>query len=206
MFSTTNHEPFEFPDGRIKLYDKKKQTVNNAMKYADFSIGKFFEMAKKEAYFKNTIFIVIADHNTRTYGKNLVPINKFHIPALIIGPGVSKGLKYEKLTSQIDIPPTLLNMIGMNVTSPMPGRDLLKLPKNTTGRAIMQFHDTNAFRVGNQVVILQPNKKPIQFELKNDTVFIPVKLNPELAKDALAHITTASYLYKERKYKLKGQK
>jgi len=206
MFSTSNHEPFEFPDGRIKLYDKKKNTVNNAMKYADFSIGKFFEMAKKEAYFKNTIFIIIADHNTRTYGKNLVPINKFHIPALIIGPGVPKDKKYTKLSSQIDIPPTLLNMIGMNVTTPMPGRDLLKLPESTQGRSIMQFHDNNAFRIGNQVVILQPNKDPLQFELKNDTVMIPVKLNPEMAKDALAHVLTASYLYKERKYKLKGQK
>lgn len=202
MFSTSNHEPFEFPDGRIELYDKKKQTVNNAMKYADFSIGKFFEMAKKEAYFKNTIFVVIADHNTRTYGKNLVPINKFHIPALIIGPGVSKGTIYDKLSSQIDIPPTLLDMIGMNVTTPMPGRDLLKLPESVTGRSIMQFNGNNAFRVGNQVVILQPFKEPMQFELKNDTTFIPVKLNPELAKDALAHIASASYLYKERKYKL----
>ena len=68
MFSTSNHEPFEFPDGRIQLYDKKKNTVNNAMKYADFSIGKFFELAKKESYFKNTFFVVIADHITRTYG------------------------------------------------------------------------------------------------------------------------------------------
>jgi len=206
MFSTSNHEPFEFPDGRIQLYDKKKQTVNNAMKYADFSIGKFFEMAKKEAYFKNTIFIVIADHNTRTYGQNLVPINKFHIPALIIGPNVPKGKAYTKLSSQIDIPPTLLNMIGMNVETPMPGRDLLKLPEASTGRSIMQFHDNNAFRVGNQVVILQPNKEPLQFELKNDTVMIPVKLDPEMAKDALAHVIAASNLYKERKYKLKGQK
>ena len=206
MFSTSNHEPFEFPDGRIKLYDKKKQTVNNAMKYADFSIGKFFELAKKEPYFKNTIFIVIADHNTRTYGKNLVPINKFHIPALIIGPGVAKGTIYDKLSSQIDIPPTLLDMIGINITTPMPGRDLLKLPKTTTGRSIMQFNDNNAFRVGNQVVIMQPFKEPLQFELKNDTTFIPVKLNPELAKDALANVAAASYLYKERKYKLKGQK
>lgn len=206
MFSTSNHEPFEFPDRRIKLYDKKKQTVHNAIEYADFSIGKFFEMAKKEAYFKNTIFIVIADHNTRTYGKNLVPINKFHIPALIIGPGVGKGITYNKLSSQIDIPPTLLDMIGMDVTNPMPGRDLLKLPESTIGRSIMQFNGNNAFRVGNQVVILQPFKEPVQFELKNDTTFIPVKLNSELAKDALAHIAAASYLYKERKYKLKGQK
>lgn len=206
MFSTSNHEPFEFPDGRIKLYDKQKQTVHNAMKYADFAIGKFFELAKKETYFKNTIFIVIADHNTRTYGQNLVPINKFHIPALIIGPGVQKGKTYDKLSSQIDIPPTLLNLIGLEIESPMPGRDLFKLPETTIGRSIMQFHNNNAFRVGNRVVIMQPDKEPLQFELKNDTVMIPTKLDPELARDALGHVTAASYLYKERKFKLKSQK
>ncbi len=206
MFSTSNHEPFEFPDGRIALYEKPKQTVHNAMKYADFAIGKFFELAKKEAYFKNTVFIVIADHNTRTYGQNLVPINKFHIPALIIGPGVPQGKKYEKLASQIDIAPTLLNLVGLNLESPMPGRDLLKLPESVTGRAIMQFHNNNAFRVGNQVVILQPDKDPLQFEIKTDTELIPAKLDPELARDALAHVTLASYLYKERKYRLKSDK
>ena len=56
-----------------------------------FLLENFLKWLKKEAYYKNTIFIVIADHNTRTYGKNLVPINKFHIPALIIGPNVPKG-------------------------------------------------------------------------------------------------------------------
>ena len=206
MFSTSNHEPFEFPDGRIQLYDKKKNTVHNAMKYADFSIGKFFELAKKEAYFKNTIFLVIADHNTRTYGKNLVPINKFHIPALLIGPNVPKGKKYEKLCSQIDIAPTALNFIGMDVSNPMPGRNLMHLASNVPGRAIMQFHDNNAFRIENKVVVLQPNKEPLEFEMKNDTVLMPTKLDKEMAKDALAHVTTASYLYKERKYRMKNQK
>lgn len=77
MFSSSNHEPFEFPSGRIELYEEPQATVHNAMKYADFAIGKFFDMAKQEEYYKNTIFIVIADHNTRTYGNNLVPIDKF---------------------------------------------------------------------------------------------------------------------------------
>ncbi|WP_163408438.1 LTA synthase family protein [Flavobacterium ajazii] len=206
MFSTSNHEPFEYPAGRIKPYDKKPATVNNAMKYADFSIGKFFEMAKKEAYFKNTIFIVIADHNTRTYGKNLVPINKFHIPALIMGPGVPKGVSYSKLASQIDIPPTLLSYLGLSFETPMVGRNLNQLDVKTQGRSIMQFNDINAFRVENQVVIMQPNLKPLQFEIKNDTTLIPVKLNEELAKDALAHVITAGNLYKENKYKLRDVK
>ena len=46
MFSSSNHEPFEFPDDKIILYDKEKNTVNNAIKYADYAIGEFFKMAK----------------------------------------------------------------------------------------------------------------------------------------------------------------
>lgn len=206
MFSTSNHEPFEFPDGRIKLFDKQKNTVNNAMKYADFSIGKFFELAKKEAYYKNTLFIVVADHNTRTYGKHLVPIHKFHIPALIIAPGVKKGSKYDKLCSQIDLAPTILEMIGIKTETPMPGRNLKQLKADVKGRSIMQFHDINAFRIENQVVIMQPNKEPLQFKIKNDTIMEPVPLNKEMAKDALAHVTAASNLYKDRKYTIKHKK
>lgn len=203
MFSSSNHDPFEFPDGRIKLYEQPKNTVHNAIKYADFSIGKFFELAKKEDYFKNTVFVVIADHNTRTYGKNLIPMHKFRIPALIVGPDVPHGVKYDKLSSQIDIPPTLLSMIGMKVETPMAGRNILQLSDSVPGRAIMQFHDINAFRVENKVVIMQPGKEPLQFEIKNDTTLVPVALDPELAKDALGHVIAADYMYKEKKYRLK---
>lgn len=202
MFSTSNHEPFEFPDGRIQLYEQPKNTVHNAMKYADFSIGKFFELAKKEAYFKNTIFVVIADHNTRTYGKNLVPVNKFHIPALIIAPNVEKGITYDNLASQMDIPSTVLALSGITTKTPMPGRNLLKLPKETKGRTIMLFHETYAFRVEDDIVILNPNATPLQFKVKSDTELIPVALNEELAKDALAHIVASSNLYKKRVYKI----
>jgi phosphoglycerol transferase MdoB-like AlkP superfamily enzyme len=135
-----------------------------------------------------------------------VPIHKFHIPALIIAPGVAKGSKYDKLCSQIDLAPTILDMIGMNVQTPMPGRNLKKLKSDATGRSIMQFHDINAFRVGDQVVIMQPKKEPLQFRIKNDTVLEPVPLNKELAKDALAHVITASDLYKDRKYTTKKNK
>lgn len=202
MFSTSNHEPFEFPDGRIQLYEQPKNTVHNAMKYADFSIGKFFELAKKEAYFKNTIFVVIADHNTRTYGKSLVPVNKFHIPALIIAPNIEKGITYDNLASQMDIPSTVLALSGITTKTPMPGRNLLKLPKGTKGRTIMLFHETYAFRVEDDIVILNPNAKPLQFKVKSDTELIPVALNEEFAKDAFAHIVASSNLYKKRVYKI----
>lgn len=202
MFSSSNHEPFEFPEDRIELYEQPQATVHNAMKYADFAIGKFFELAKQEEYFKNTVFVIIADHNTRTYGQNLVPIDKFHIPAVILSPNIEPNSKYNKLASQIDIPPTLLNLIGMKTETPMVGRDLINLPDSIAGRSIMQFYDINAFRVENQVVIMQPNKPALQFEIKSDTELVPTALDPELAKDALAHVLAPNYLYKGGKYKL----
>ena len=201
IFSSSNHDPFEYPEGRIELFEEPAATVNNAIKYADYAIGRFFELAKREDYYKNTVILIVSDHNTRTYGKHLVPIHKFKIPALIIGPEINES-KYSKLASQIDLPPTLLDLIGINTVTPMPGRDLLQLPDSVPGRAIMQFHNINAFRVENSVVVLQPGKEPLQFEMKSDTTWIEKPLDKEFAKDALAHIATANYLYKSKKYKL----
>ena len=203
LFSTSNHEPFEYPDGRIVAYEKKKNTLNNAIKYADFSIGKFFDLAKKEAYYKNTIFVIIADHNTRTYGKYLVPIKKFRIPALIIGPNVPRGMIFNLQSSQIDIAPTLLSYSGIITETPMIGRSIFEINSKTKGRSIMQFHDNFAFRVENDIVILQPKSKPLQFKVINDSILKPSKLNTELFKDALAHLIVAQNLYKTRTYRMK---
>ncbi|MDN4015245.1 sulfatase-like hydrolase/transferase, partial [Chryseobacterium gambrini] len=84
----SNHDPFEFPDNKIELYEQPKQTRNNAAKYADFALGYFFEMAKKSDYWKDTIFLVVADHDSRVSGASLVPIQHFHIPGLILGEGI----------------------------------------------------------------------------------------------------------------------
>ncbi len=202
LFSTSNHEPFEFPDGRITLHEQPKNTVNNAIKYADYAIGKFFELAKKEAYYDNTIFVVVADHNTRTFGDYLVPVHKFHIPAVIVGPNVPTSI-YNKLCSQIDLMPTVLDLMGLDVETPMPGRNLVQLPEDTPGRAIMQFHSINAFRVGNEVVILQPKGETVQYHLKNDTTHIKIPVDKQLEEDALSHIVLASKMYNERSYRLK---
>ncbi len=203
MFSSSNHEPFEFPDGKISLYDPEKATVNNAIKYADYAIGEFFKMAKKEDYYKNTVFLIIADHNTRTWGSELVPVNKFHIPALVIGPGIEGGKVYDKLCSQIDIPPTILDLIGLDDETPMVGRDLLQLPDTVPGRALMQFHSTNAFRSGDDLIVLQPDKEALQFKVgPGDDLIQADTVDAELAKDALSHVITASYLYNSKKYRL----
>ena len=57
VFSSSNHDPFEYPDGKIELYEQPKATRNNAAKYADYALGHFFKMAKQSNYWKDTNFL-----------------------------------------------------------------------------------------------------------------------------------------------------
>ena len=126
MFSSTNHTPFEFPDGRIELYEQQKQTVNNAVKYADHALGQFIDRARASDYWADTLFMVVADHDTRVYGDELVPVDKFHIPGVILGADVDSRDGSSPLVSQIDLAPTLLSLMGVDSEHPFPGRDLTR--------------------------------------------------------------------------------
>ena len=168
MLTTSNHDPFEFPDGRIELYEQPKATRNNNVKYADFAVGKFFELAKKEAYYNNTVFLIIADHSTRMRGQDLIPIEKFHIPGIIIAPHL-KPRVFEKIASQIDMTPTLLDIMGISAELPIFGRPLLSVPENEPGRAIMQYATTRALMVGDRVLVQQPEKPSEQFTYSDES-------------------------------------
>lgn len=198
LLSTSNHDPFEFPDGRITLYEQPKMTRHNAMKYADYALGAFFDMAKNERYYENTVFLVIADHSTRLRGQDLLPIHKFRIPALIIGPNVQPG-KYHRVASQIDMPPTLLDLMGISARTPLIGRPLLSLPDDIPGRAVMQYGSTQAFMVGDDVLIQRPNMEPVQAVYKEGKM-TKTAVDPELARDALAHALLPAYLYRKQLY------
>ena len=203
VFSSSNHTPFEFPDNRIELYDEQKQTVNNAVKYADYAVGQFIEKAKKSAYWDNTVFLVIADHNSRVYGAELVPIERFHIPAVILG-GVIKPQQYTGLASQIDMLPTLLSLMGVNATHPAIGRDLTRdIFKHIPGRAIMQFATTQAYmQEGGDVVIMQKSKQPALYKYKAQQLKLSPEKNDALIKTAVAHSIWPMLAYREGLYRL----
>ena len=197
-FSSSNHSPFEYPDNTITLHDQDKHTVNNAVKYADYAIGQFFKQARNRAYWNNTIFMVVADHDTRVFGAALVPVNKFHIPGLIIGRGVPKT-EYTKTASQIDLAPTLLNLMGLTSNHPMIGHDLLNLPESFAGRALMQYDNNHAYMLGKEVVIHMPDKPAKQFIYDDNQLLETVK-NESLTEIAQAHALWPMFAYREKKY------
>ncbi len=215
MLSTSNHTPFDYPEGRIEPNpDFPAASPENAIKFADHALGRFFENAKASPYFQNTIFLVVADHGTRVSGDQLIPIFKFHIPATIVGPPhLVKPQVVTTLGSQVDLMPTVLGLTGRAWTHPMMGRDLLapaSEPFNRDGRALLQYETHFGYWKGKDMVILRPGMPAAQFEVETTPAsgrdrfqMTMEEADPALVEEALAHSLLPSHLYRERLYQAK---
>ena len=202
VFSSSNHSPFQFPDGRIELFDREVATVNNAVKYADFALGRFFALARESDYWDDTIFLVVADHNSRVYGDEIIPIERFHIPGLILGGGV-EARHIETVASQIDLGPTLLSMIGIDAEHPMIGRDLTVASNiEGPGRAIMQFNTTQAYMEGDQVIVMRRDRPVAEFRYENQRLVEVPNQDKALVSRAVAHSVWSSLAYQKSLFRL----
>lgn len=206
IFSSSNHAPFEFPDGRIELHEQPKQVVNNAVKYADYALGEFFKKAQASDYWDNTLFLIVADHDNRVYGNVLVPVNKFHIPGLILGADIQPE-RVKTLASQIDLAPTLLSLMGVSGQHPMLGRDLAA-DRRSPGRALIQFEDyfalmTQGTDVDYRLTILKPDETAVAATYHPETKTVNLLSDTVEKADqqrALAHVLMPSILYRKRMY------
>jgi phosphoglycerol transferase MdoB-like AlkP superfamily enzyme len=185
VFTSSNHSPWDFPAGKIELYEQPAATRNNAVKYADYALGKFIREARESKYWDNTVFLIIADHCSRVYGAELVPVEHFHIPGVILGAGVKPG-RISRVASQIDMLPTLLSLAGVDSVHPNIGidqtrRDLGDFP----GRAVMQYGVNQAYMEGEHVVVLQPERAPAGF-LFRDRSLVPETPDTQLIHQAEA--------------------
>ncbi len=204
VFSSSNHTPFEYPDGRIDPYDAEKNTVNNAVKYADHALGEFIESARNSAYWEDTLFLIVADHDARVWGDELVPIKNFQIPGLILGADL-ESRRIRTVTSQIDLAPTLLSLMGIASEHPLVGRDLAAFP-DEPGRAMMQFNDYYAWMDQDfNVTVLRPDQRPLAGVYSNQseqTTYVDLEPPASLVDKALAHALLPLRLYSNRSYGL----
>ncbi|WP_426688006.1 LTA synthase family protein [Rhodanobacter ginsengiterrae] len=197
-FSVSNHTPWEYPAGRIEA-SEPAASVQNTVRYADWALGRFFAKAMLSPYWKNTVFLIVADHDSRVFGASLVPVRHFHIPALILGAGVP-AQRDEHIVSQIDLAPTLLSLIGISSIHPMLGSDLTR---HYPGRAIMQYGDNYGYLKADQLVVLQQGQPATQFHYQVDgETLTPTKIDPSLARMALAHALWPSWAYFNQRYGL----
>ncbi len=197
MFSSSNHSPFDIPSGRVEALKKGEKCVENAIQYADYAIGKFFEEAKKMPYYKDTVFVVIADHNIRVYGDDVVPINMFHIPALIIAEGLETNT-YDRLASQPDVLATAIDLLGKDLKYPILGKSIFSDEKHDV--VLMQFNESYALRIKDRVAVIRPRQAAKTFKYVDEHL-VPVAHDTQLEKDALAFVLGLNFLYSKQRFR-----
>lgn len=170
VFSSSFHDPFDIPQGKVNIDGVKTDDPRRltAAKYADYALGKFFEQAKKEDYYKNTVFLVIADHDSRVRGIGAFPLTNYSIPALIISPDITPRVD-KRIVSQIDMLPTLLSLTGVSGEFPLSGEDLTR--DDIIERAPVSYNELFGYVKGDKFTLLVPGTAPIFFKIgENNTI------------------------------------
>lgn len=206
--TVSNHRPFTYPSGKIDIPNDVKSR-DGGVKYTDYALKQFFNMAKKQSWYNNTVFVILADHCASSAGKTELPIDKYHIPAMIFDPNTS-GKINPVLMSQIDIMPTLFGMLNFDYKSKFYGQDV-NAPYFEQRALIATYQDLGLIEQ-NKLTIISPKQKAKQFDLipqKNETnsqfslIYEekPVKkIDKILVEEAIAFYQTASIQLKHKKY------
>jgi len=206
ILSVSNHKPYTYPKGRIQENpDERKR--ENAVKYSDYALGQFFQAAKRESFWTNTIFAVVADHGARVYGNQSIPIHSYEIPMLIAGPSVVRlPARIGQLGCSLDVAPTLLGLIGRPYETMFFGHDLLRC-RPGEGRALLN-HNRDIGLLANDRLVVLGLMQTAEFYQGNPKL-VDMKLLPqpgaselELEKDAIALFQVADELYTHQRYQL----
>lgn len=133
VFTASSHHPFAVPEKYKKQFVEEELEIHKCIRYTDMSIGKFFDTASRQSWFKNTIFVLTSDHtNMSNHAEYQTDLGGFCSPIIIYDPSRPEGNTVDKIAQQIDILPTILGML--NYTKPYFGFgiDVLNTPKEDT--------------------------------------------------------------------------
>jgi phosphoglycerol transferase MdoB-like AlkP superfamily enzyme len=204
IMTVSNHRPYTYPEGRIDIPSHTGR--EGAVKYTDYAIGKFIREAKQKPWFSNTLFVIVADHCASSAGKVQLPVDKYHIPMIFYSPGHIAPGKFEKLTAQIDIGPTILGYLNFSYDSKFFGQDVFKM-KDSEERAFISTYQSLGYIKNNKLVILDPNKKATTYKpdfTNGNAVAIPT--DQKLINEAISNYQMASYLYQNGLYGFESKK
>jgi len=134
VFTVTSHTPYIIPDKYKDVFPEEGIIMHKCIRYTDMAIGKFFEKAALQPWFKNTIFVLTSDHtNLSDHAQYQTDIGGFCSPIVIFDPSgeVKAGMR-NGIAQQIDILPTVLSILGYGKPFLSFGCDLMTTPMEET--------------------------------------------------------------------------
>ena len=199
IMTTSNHKPFTFRAG-VAGVAPNGGGRESGVRYADYAQGYFLRQARRHAWFDDTLFIVVADHGARVYGREEIPLKSYEIPMLFYSPKHLRPGRVDGLTTQIDIAPTVLGLLGLSYRAPFFGEDVLHSRSGSRVAFFSHNHDVALYKDG-QLAILGLGKsiQDVYYDAGTDS-YRPAPLNLPLNDLAVAYYQTASELFLERRY------
>ena len=195
VMTTSNHRPYTYPSGAIDIPSHTGR--DGGVKYADYAIGRLIEASRKQPWFSNTIFVIVADHCADSARKLALPVKNYEIPMLVYAPGIIKPGRYDRMMSQIDIAPTLLGLLNISYDSRFFGRDVFS--GQGRERAFIATYQNMGYMEGDRMVVLSPTRKAEYFRVdraSGETAGIPA--DEALLLNALAYYQGSAHIYKNR--------
>ena len=199
IMTTSNHQPFTYPAGKIEAPSGSGRF--GAVKYTDYAIGEFINEAKKHAWFDNTIFVIVADHTAGSSGKLDLTPDKHHIPMFMYAPKLIKPQVIDKMTSQIDLAPTLLGLMNMKYDSRFYGRNALH--DGGEPRAFIGNYQYVGLLKPDSLTVLKPGKTANYYNFVEGEFKLSNTDNPTLLSQAVAYFQNAS-LWKKLNHEVKN--
>jgi phosphoglycerol transferase MdoB-like AlkP superfamily enzyme len=204
VLSVSNHRPFTFPQDQIKA-EPRFHRRENVVRYADHALGRFMREAKSHPFYRNTVFVLMGDHGARVYGAAEIPLASYQVPILLVAPGVvPAGVRLDTIASSLDVPPTVLGLMGMGYDSKFFGHDLFRVDPSA-GRALMTHNNDIALMRGNRMAVLGLHESADVFNVDPATgEMAPIKkpdaAGREMIEDAIAYFNGADRLYRSGAY------
>ncbi len=199
VMTTSNHRPYTYPSGKIDIPSGTGR--KGAVKYTDYAIGAFIKNSRKKLWFKNTVFIIMADHCASSAGKSEVDIANYHIPALIFNLPETAPQKIEIQCSQIDVFPTLFGYLNWSYASNFYGKDVNKMD-STDERALIGNYQKLGLLKGDKAMILGTvkTKNFYQWDQKINEM-TKIKTDDSFLKEAISYYQSADYLFQKKTIK-----
>ncbi len=201
VMTTSNHRPYTFPDGRIDLPSKVSGRAG-AVKYTDHAIGQFLREAATRPWFKDTVFVIVADHCASSAGKSDLPVQNYHIPLIIYSPGgqIAPG-RIRTLTSQMDYAPTLLGLLNWSYPSRFFGHDVRRIDPTEAHALVGTYQKLGHLEKG-ELVVLGPQHDARTYRYDPDTgAQVPAAPSAYAEEEAISYYQAASLLYRRGRYR-----
>lgn len=190
VFTISNHRPYTFPEGKI-TFDGEMKSRKAAVKYTDYAIGQFLKEASGKPWFSNTVFIITADHCASSAGKTSIPVDRYHIPAIVYSPGFITPGKVEKVCSQIDLMPTVFSLLHFSYDSEFYGQNILA--PGYRQRAFMATYQDLGFFSDGVLTTLSPVRRTEQFDVTQTEPWVHSETPKETPADSLVREARVYY-------------